>query len=150
MNILHIDSSILGANSVSRGLSTAITEKQAALHPGVVYMSTRRLLADSAGRYSEYLPAASGQLVQRDLAMLGADLAAGLTVQVVAVRRLGHRDQVGGAAGVAPEEGCQRLLGESTRRAALDVELDAQLDGLDRPGEQRGKQLLELLRTVGG
>jgi FMN-dependent NADH-azoreductase len=34
MNILHIDSSILGANSVSRALSAAITEKQAALHPG--------------------------------------------------------------------------------------------------------------------
>jgi FMN-dependent NADH-azoreductase len=34
MNILHLDSSILGPNSVSRGLSAAITEKQAALHPG--------------------------------------------------------------------------------------------------------------------
>jgi FMN-dependent NADH-azoreductase len=34
MNILHIDSSILGANSVSRALSAAITAKQAALHPG--------------------------------------------------------------------------------------------------------------------
>jgi FMN-dependent NADH-azoreductase len=34
MNILHLDSSILGPNSVSRGLSAAIAEKQAALHPG--------------------------------------------------------------------------------------------------------------------
>jgi FMN-dependent NADH-azoreductase len=34
MNILHIDSSILGANSVSRALTAAITEKQMALHPG--------------------------------------------------------------------------------------------------------------------
>jgi FMN-dependent NADH-azoreductase len=39
MNILHIDSSILGANSVSRALSAAIAAKQAELHPGatIVY-----------------------------------------------------------------------------------------------------------------
>jgi FMN-dependent NADH-azoreductase len=35
MNLLHIDSSILGENSVSRILSHAIVEKEKALHPGI-------------------------------------------------------------------------------------------------------------------
>jgi len=39
MKLLHIDSSILGANSVSRSLSAEIVAREAALHPGleVVY-----------------------------------------------------------------------------------------------------------------
>jgi FMN-dependent NADH-azoreductase len=51
MNILHIDSSILGANSVSRGLSAAITEKQAGLHPGAT-ITYRDLAAAPAGHLS--------------------------------------------------------------------------------------------------
>jgi FMN-dependent NADH-azoreductase len=35
MNLLHIDTSILDANSVSRSLSAAIVAKQSALHPGL-------------------------------------------------------------------------------------------------------------------
>jgi len=35
MKLLHIDSSILGANSVSRGLTAAIVARQVALHPGL-------------------------------------------------------------------------------------------------------------------
>lgn len=35
MKLLHIDSSVLGANSVSRGLTAAIVERQKALHPGL-------------------------------------------------------------------------------------------------------------------
>src|SRR5271156_4620826 len=35
MLLLHIDSSILGPNSVSRSLSAAIVEQQKALHPGI-------------------------------------------------------------------------------------------------------------------
>jgi FMN-dependent NADH-azoreductase len=35
MKLLHIDSSVLGANSVSRGLSAAIVERQKALHPAL-------------------------------------------------------------------------------------------------------------------
>jgi FMN-dependent NADH-azoreductase len=35
MNLLHIDSSILGANSVSRSLSAAIVAKETELHPGL-------------------------------------------------------------------------------------------------------------------
>ena len=34
MNILHLDSSILGDNSVSRELSAAITARETELHPG--------------------------------------------------------------------------------------------------------------------
>jgi FMN-dependent NADH-azoreductase len=35
MQLLHIDSSILGANSVSRGLTAEIVARQKALHPGL-------------------------------------------------------------------------------------------------------------------
>ena len=35
MKLLHIDSSILGANSVSRGLTAEIVARQKALHPGL-------------------------------------------------------------------------------------------------------------------
>ncbi|MDE8347597.1 MAG: NAD(P)H-dependent oxidoreductase [Acidocella sp.] len=35
MKLLHIDSSVLGANSVSRGLTAAIVAKETALHPGL-------------------------------------------------------------------------------------------------------------------
>jgi FMN-dependent NADH-azoreductase len=35
MKLLHIDSSILGENSVSRGLTAAIVAKETALHPGI-------------------------------------------------------------------------------------------------------------------
>jgi FMN-dependent NADH-azoreductase len=35
MNLLHIDSSILGAHSVSRGLTAEIVTRQKALHPGL-------------------------------------------------------------------------------------------------------------------
>jgi len=35
MKLLHIDSSILGANSVSRGLTAKIVARQKALHPGL-------------------------------------------------------------------------------------------------------------------
>ena len=47
MNILHVDSSILGQYSVSRVLSSDIVARQLALHPGtkVVY---RDLATDAA------------------------------------------------------------------------------------------------------
>jgi FMN-dependent NADH-azoreductase len=35
MKLLHLDSSILGSNSVSRGLSGEIVARQVALHPGI-------------------------------------------------------------------------------------------------------------------
>jgi len=45
MNILHVDSSILGENSVSRGLTAAIVARQKTLHPGATV--TYRDLADA-------------------------------------------------------------------------------------------------------
>ena len=91
--------------------------------------------------------APAGQLVAGQLAVFLAQVAGGLAVQVEARRRLAQRDQVGGAGGVAPEEGRQRGLGEHARRALVDVGLDAQLQ---RPGmatEQRRKVLLEQIRA---
>ncbi len=35
MQLLHIDSSVLGTNSASRALSAEIVAKQIALHPGI-------------------------------------------------------------------------------------------------------------------
>jgi len=35
MQLLHIDSSVLGSNSASRALSAEIVAKQLALHPGM-------------------------------------------------------------------------------------------------------------------
>jgi FMN-dependent NADH-azoreductase len=75
MKLLHLDSSILGANSVSRTLSAEIVARQTVLHPGleVIY---RDLAADTALHLSgAHLAAFQGGTVQD--AALGADLAAG-------------------------------------------------------------------------
>jgi FMN-dependent NADH-azoreductase len=75
MKLLHIDSSILGANSVSRALSAEIVAREKALHPGleVIY---RDLAADSRLHLSgAHLAAFQGGPVED--AALGADLATG-------------------------------------------------------------------------
>jgi len=75
MQLLHIDSSVLGSNSASRALSAEIVAKQVALHPGinVVY---RDLAADSALHLSSaHLAAWQGGAIED--ALLGADLAKG-------------------------------------------------------------------------
>jgi FMN-dependent NADH-azoreductase len=75
MQLLHIDSSVLGPNSASRALSAEIVAKQVALHPGikVVY---RDLAADSALHLSSaHLAAWQGGAIED--ALLGADLAKG-------------------------------------------------------------------------
>jgi FMN-dependent NADH-azoreductase len=75
MKLLHLDSSILGANSVSRALSADIVARQKALHPGldIVY---RDLSTDPALHLSgAHLAAAQGATVAD--AALGADLATG-------------------------------------------------------------------------
>jgi FMN-dependent NADH-azoreductase len=75
MKLLHIDSSILGPNSVSRTLSAGIVERQKALHPGleVVY---RDLAADgSAHLTGAHMAAWQGAPVTD--AALGEDLAKG-------------------------------------------------------------------------
>jgi FMN-dependent NADH-azoreductase len=75
MQLLHIDSSVLGPNSASRALSADIVSRQVALHPGmsVVY---RDLAADSALHLSSaHLAAWQGGPIED--ALLGADLAKG-------------------------------------------------------------------------
>ncbi len=75
MKLLHLDSSILGSNSVSRALSADIVARETALHPGieVVY---RDLATDSALHLSgAHLAAWQGGAVED--AVLGRDLANG-------------------------------------------------------------------------
>lgn len=75
MKLLHIDSSILGANSVSRALSAEIVARQKALHPDLE-VTYRDLATDAALHLSgAHLAAFQGGKV--DDAALGADLAAG-------------------------------------------------------------------------
>jgi FMN-dependent NADH-azoreductase len=77
MKLLHIDSSILGPNSVSRQVSAQIVERQLALNPGleVIY---RDLAADgSAHLTGAHMAAWQGALVED--AALNDDLAKGGT-----------------------------------------------------------------------
>jgi len=75
MHLLHIDSSVLGANSASRALSAEIVERQRALHPGLK-VTHRDLAADAALHLSPaHLAAWQGGTV--DDALLGADLKKG-------------------------------------------------------------------------
>jgi FMN-dependent NADH-azoreductase len=75
MQLLHIDSSVLGAASVSRALSAEIVAKQVSLHPGITVMH-RDLAADAALHLSPaHLSAWQGGAVQDST--LGADLAKG-------------------------------------------------------------------------
>lgn len=75
MQLLHIDSSVLGTNSASRALSAEIVAKQIALHPGINVVR-RDLAADAASHLSSaHLAAWQGAAVEDD--HLGADLAKG-------------------------------------------------------------------------
>jgi FMN-dependent NADH-azoreductase len=75
MQLLHIDSSVLGPNSASRALSAEIVSRQAALHPGMNVMH-RDLAADAALHLSSaHLAAWQGDAVED--VVLGADLAKG-------------------------------------------------------------------------
>jgi FMN-dependent NADH-azoreductase len=75
MQLLHIDSSVLGTHSASRALSAEIVAKQTALHPGLTV--TRRDLSTDASLHlsSAHLAAWQGGVVED--ALLGADLAKG-------------------------------------------------------------------------
>jgi len=88
------------------------------------------------------------QLVQRGLAVLGAELVGLVAVEVEAVRRLGQRHQVAVAPGIAAQERGQLRPRELAGRALLDVRLDAQLEGLGRVREEGGEQGLELRAGV--
>lgn len=75
MQLLHIDSSVLGTNSASRALSAEIVAKQIALRPGITVVR-RDLAADAASHLSSaHLAAWQGDAVEDE--DLGADLAKG-------------------------------------------------------------------------
>ena len=75
MQLLHIDSSVLGTHSASRALSAEIVAKQIALHPGINVVR-RDLAADAALHLSSaHLAAWQGAAVEN--VDLGADLAKG-------------------------------------------------------------------------
>ncbi len=75
MQLLHIDSSVLGPNSASRALSAEIAARQVALHPGMTVVR-RDLVADAALHLSpSHLAVWQGGALEDDL--LGADLAKG-------------------------------------------------------------------------
>jgi FMN-dependent NADH-azoreductase len=75
MQLLQIDSSVLGSHSASRALTAEIVAKQAALHPGLRIIH-RDLATDAALHLSSaHLAAAQGAAVED--ALLKADLAKG-------------------------------------------------------------------------
>src|SRR6476620_2310889 len=75
MQLLHIDSSVLGTHSVSRALSADIVARQMALHPGIK-VTHRDLAADAALHLSPaHLAVWQGGEVKDGA--LGADLAKG-------------------------------------------------------------------------
>jgi FMN-dependent NADH-azoreductase len=75
MQLLHIDSSVLGPQSASRALSAEIVARQIALHPGI-NVTHRDLASDAALHLSSaHLAAWQGGVVED--ALLGADLAKG-------------------------------------------------------------------------
>jgi len=75
MQLLHIDSSVLGPNSASRTLSAEIVAKQVVLHPDINVVH-RDLAADAAFHLSSaHLAAWQGGAVEDE--ELGADLAKG-------------------------------------------------------------------------
>src|SRR5580698_9567023 len=75
MQLLHIDSSVLGAYSASRTLSAEIVARQVALHPGIQVVR-RDLAADAALHLSPaHLAAWQGGAVED--ALLGADIKKG-------------------------------------------------------------------------
>lgn len=78
MKLLHIDSSILGAGSVSRTLSSAIVAAQVAQHPGLE-VSYRDLAAQPVAHLSGAHLAAGQGIVPEDAA-LAADIADGVAL----------------------------------------------------------------------
>jgi FMN-dependent NADH-azoreductase len=78
MNILHVDSSILGENSVSRGLTAAITARQKVLHPGAT-VTYRDLAAAPNAHLSPSHIAAWFGATPTDPAVI-ADLAVGQAI----------------------------------------------------------------------
>lgn len=75
MNLLHVDSSILGQGSVSRDLTAAIVAAEAALHPGLAVTYRDLAAAPVAHLSGAHLAAAQGAVPEAP--ELLADIAAG-------------------------------------------------------------------------
>ena len=90
MQLLHIDSSILGGNSVSRQISAAVVARMQALHPGLTVRSRDLVAAPIPYLTGAYL-AGQGAEVQHDQAMQenldlgGAVMAEFLAADIVVV-----------------------------------------------------------------
>ena len=95
------------------------------------------------------LGAAAGELVLGHLAVLVGELAGGLAVQVKTLLAARHGHQVGRGTRVATEEGRQSSLAEFAGRTLLQVDLDAQLQGLGLALEQGGEQFGQAGRGLG-
>jgi FMN-dependent NADH-azoreductase len=78
MKLLHVDSSILGGNSVSRGLTAAIVDQQKVLHPGIEVIY--RDLAAAAPLHLSGAHLAAWQGATPEDAALAADVALGATL----------------------------------------------------------------------
>ena len=112
---------------------------------GPCRLRSARLLLTLAG---DLAPA--GQLFARQVAVLLAQLASGLAVQIKALRGLAQRQQIAGAAGVAAKKRRQRRFAKHTRCAQVDIGLDAQLQRLGRAAKQRRKVLFQQVGAGGG
>jgi FMN-dependent NADH-azoreductase len=77
MTILHIDSSILGAYSVSRALSAEIVAKQLALHPGATVIRRDLVIEPALHLSGDHLAVFQG--AAPNSATFGADVARGST-----------------------------------------------------------------------
>ena len=124
MKLLHLDTSILGSNSVSRALSAEIVAREVALHPGLE-VTYRDLVADKA------------------LHLSGAHLAAFQGGAADAVRWAPISPTVRGVYGRAVRG---RHRGD---RAAYVQLLDPQpVEGVDRPGDRGGEDVPPMARTA--
>lgn len=88
MNLLHIDGSILGANSVSRAVSAAIVDRLRAVHPDLAVVTRDLAVAPIPHLSGAYLAGQSpdvqhDQALQEDLDLGGAVLAEFLAADIV-------------------------------------------------------------------
>lgn len=90
MRLLHIDSSILGGNSVSRTISAAVVARMQALHPGLTVHARDLVAAPIPYLTGSYLAGQSAevqhdQAMQENLDLGGAVMAEFLAADIVVV-----------------------------------------------------------------
>ena len=90
MQLLHLDSSILGGNSVSRAISAAVVTRLREIHPGLAVQTRDLAAAPIAHLTGAYLAGQSAdvqhdQALQEDLSLGGAVLAEFLAADIVVV-----------------------------------------------------------------